>query len=217
MGAGDGEHPVDGEREEASSRTATAAVSRVLIFLLGTRVLASRSAPGSRIVEIDSWTRVPTAPPHVLGIANAGGTVLAVTDVRPTLGLPTPPLPRPLRAVVVGGEELRAAVAIEGVLGLESCAPGLAREPDGELPEGLGRYALGVLDLPPWRPLLIDLPAIVEALRLRRNGVAGPAGFDPRLRFDTPAGADSPAGSGFAGPDSQADPGSPADRGPQIQ
>lgn len=175
--------PETGAETEArpeEARPETGPASRALIFLLGTRVLATLSAPGGRVVEIDSWTRVPAAPAHLLGVANAQGSVLALVDVRRALGLPEPPWPSPLRAVVVGGDRLRAAVAIEGVLGFESCFPALARAPQGALPDGLEGYARGVLDLPPWRPLLVDLPAVVESLRLRR------AGSGPQLHPDSP-------------------------------
>jgi purine-binding chemotaxis protein CheW len=141
---------------------------RALVFRLGGRVLAAPGGAGGRVVEVDACTRVPTAPPYLIGLGNAGGTVLSLADVRPALGLPAAPWAWPLLAQVVGGEALRVAFAIEEVLGFEPYRPDRL-EPLGDgNPAGLAAFALGELALTPGRAVLLDLPRIVEALALKR-------------------------------------------------
>jgi purine-binding chemotaxis protein CheW len=163
---------VEEPRAAASTPAAETAVlprsPRALVFRLGGRVLAAATGAGGRVIEIESWTRVPTGPAHLLGLANAQGAVLPVVDARPLLGLPVAPWPWPLRALVAGGDELRAALAVEEVLGFEPC-PSDRIEPLGDgLPGGLRAHGRGVLALPRWRAVLIDLPRIFAALRVKR-------------------------------------------------
>jgi chemotaxis signal transduction protein len=142
---------------------------RALVFRLGGRVLAAAGGRGGRVIEVGALTRLPTAPAHVLGLANDQGTVLPVVDARPLLELPCPPWPRPLRAFVTAGE-LPAAFAVEEILGFEPYSPERLESPDDGLAAGLRRYARGSLVLPRWRATLLDMNRIVEALRVRRAG-----------------------------------------------
>jgi chemotaxis signal transduction protein len=146
------------------------AAPRALVFRLGGRVLAALAGAGGRVVEIESWTRVPTAPPHLLGLANAQGSVLPVVDARPLLGLPAAPWPWPLRALVTGGDGLRAALAVEEVLGFEPCPDDRVGPLGAGLPAGLAAHGCGELALPRWRATLIDVPRIVDALRIKPRG-----------------------------------------------
>jgi chemotaxis signal transduction protein len=140
---------------------------RALVFRLGGRVLAAASEPGGRVVEVDSCTRVPTGPPCLLGLANAHGTVLSILDVRPLLGLAAARWEWPLLAQVTGGDALRAAFAVEEVLGFEAFRPERLEGLDEGEVEGLRRFARGVLELSPGRAVLLDMPKIIEALRHR--------------------------------------------------
>jgi chemotaxis signal transduction protein len=142
---------------------------RALVFRLDGWVLASASAPGGRVVEVESCTRVPTGPACLLGLANAQGTVLAVVDIRPLLGLPAVPWEWPLRAQVVGGEAMRVAFAVEEILGFEPYRPERLEPLGDDAPEGLRSFSRGCVNLSSRRAVLIDVPRIVEALRYRTS------------------------------------------------
>jgi chemotaxis signal transduction protein len=102
-----------------------------------------------------------------VGLANAQGTVLSLVDVRPLLGLASAAWQWPLRAQVVDGQA-RVAIAVEEILGFDAFDPDHLEPLGEEVPEGLRSFGQGVLALPAGPAVLLDLPAIVEALKLRR-------------------------------------------------
>jgi chemotaxis signal transduction protein len=144
---------------------------RALVFRLGGRMLAAPSGPGGRVLEIDACTRVPTAPPYVLGLANAQGMVLPVIDIGPLLGLRPAPWKWPLFAHLVGGQAMRVAFAVEEVLGFEAYRPDLLEELGEEVPDGLRSFSRGGLGLPLAHAVLIDVPRILGALKVSRPGL----------------------------------------------
>lgn len=149
--------------------TAPRRTPRALVFRLGGRLLAAASDSAGRVVEIESCTRVPGAPSHLLGLANTQGTVLAVVDIRPLLGLPAEAWQWPLRAQVVGGESLRVAFAVEEILGFEAYRPDQSGSADAEIPDALRGFARACLRLPQGEAVLIDVNGIIAALRQRAN------------------------------------------------
>ncbi len=53
------------------------------------------------VIRVSEITRVPQAPPHVRGVANLRGRILAVVELRSRLGLPPAELTPRSRVVVV--------------------------------------------------------------------------------------------------------------------
>ena len=152
---------------EAPVATGVPAVTLpALVFRLGGQDLAAILSPGARIVDVDSWTRIPTAPPYVLGLANIKGKVLSVIDIREKVGLPGQPWSLPLRALELGSDALRVAVAIEEVVGHEGYDPAQRSAEDPS--EALGGYGLGKVDFAGHQVMLVDVLAAVDSLRLRK-------------------------------------------------
>ncbi len=135
-----------------------------LAFRLGGRDLAAFTASGCGVVEIDSWTRVPTAPKCVLGIANAQGRMLTVLDLRAELGLPQQAWRMPLQALALGDSEPRVAVAIDRALGFGSHVP-VEAQGEQAATEGLAGYGLGSIDIAGRRATLVDFSALLDTLR----------------------------------------------------
>lgn len=155
-----------GQESQDASRV-PASTSPALVFRLGGRDLAAILSSGARVVDIDSWTRIPTAPPYVLGLVNSKGRVLSVIDIREELGLPGQPWSLPVRALELGSDALRVAVAIEEVLGYERFDP--ARAGDEDPVGALGGYGKGKVELAGQQATLVDLLALVDSLRLRKT------------------------------------------------
>lgn len=104
-----------------STETPTQAVEapptgRACVVLLGGRPFAIDVTDTREVVVLGSTTPVPGAPPTVLGVMNLRGSIMPVVEARPLLGLPAHT--RSDRALVLADGDRRAAVVIEGVLGL---------------------------------------------------------------------------------------------------
>lgn len=135
---------------------------RACVFTIGGELFALDVAAVREVVTVDEVTPVPLAPPHVLGVANLRGTVLAVVDPRAVLGLESRPAGRRLRALVVAAAGCEVALVVDDVLGLESLEDPLAHPGPSRALAGL---ATGVVQ---WRgrPLIaLDAANLVAALR----------------------------------------------------
>jgi len=119
----------------------------------------------------DTITPVPGASRELLGVANLGGVVMPIVDVRPLLGLRTPTPRHPLTTLVVAEATVRVAMMIDAALGLEpfpSIAPSLPQP--GQLHSGLVR---GSLTRDSETIPLLDIPSLVRALTRSLRRVAG--------------------------------------------
>jgi purine-binding chemotaxis protein CheW len=103
-------------------------------------------------LEVDARgevTRVPGAPPAVLGVQNLRGRVLPVIDLALALGVPKAPRVHKEYLVVVQGQRDRAALVVDGVLAVGALA-GTAEDVDQGIIRGrlvAGEEVYGVLDV----------------------------------------------------------------------
>jgi purine-binding chemotaxis protein CheW len=140
-----------------------AGLRRACLFLLGGARFAVDVRQAQEIVVLDAVTRVPGGPAPLLGVTNVRGTVLAVADARPLLGLPPRGVTAGAQAVVLAEGDLRAAIPIDQILGLDWF--GEPREPDEGARRAFGRLALGVLRRGDEPFTLLDGRAVLDALR----------------------------------------------------
>jgi purine-binding chemotaxis protein CheW len=107
----------------------------------------------------DDYTIVPLAPPHLIGMTNLRGVIIPIVDLRVLLGLPAGA--GAVHALVVEANDVRIALAVDRVLGVESLDEPL--EPAEEVVEagGLqrGRLQRGDETVP-----ILDVVKIVESL-----------------------------------------------------
>jgi purine-binding chemotaxis protein CheW len=147
---------------------------RVCLFLLGGERLAVDVAHSRGVVVFEDATRVPGAPPHILGIANLRGRLVALLDIRPALGLPAPVRGRAGTALVIEHGGIDAAVAIDEVIGIETfddVHPLSERERARH-----GGFASARLARDDGPVMLLDAPRLIDALR---SGAAPPGHRPP--------------------------------------
>lgn len=122
--------------EEAEEAEVSETRDYVVIHLGGERY--GLPATSTReILRAPRLVRVPRAPSHIRGVINLRGEIVAVTDLRPLLGLPADELPAGGRLVVVEAAGLLTALLTEKVEGIrsisvdsiESCTEGLTGFP----------------------------------------------------------------------------------------
>jgi chemotaxis signal transduction protein len=145
-----------------------AGACRACLVAVEERVLAVEVGVAREVLVLEAHTRVPGAPPHVLGVVNRRGTVLAILDLRPLLGLASRPIERGARALVVQADEVQVGLLVDRVLGLETFdSPG---PPAAGGPDGAALRSRGLLPRRPGEPpaLLLDVPAVLDALRIGR-------------------------------------------------
>ena len=135
---------------------------RACVVLLGGRPFAVDVTDAREVVVVDITTPVPGAPPSLIGVMNLRGTVLPVVEARPLLGLPV--RTRSDRALVVADGEWRAAIVIEGVLGLTAL---------DDVQPAAGDVAPAAVADEPSRATLLDARAILAAIRRAWNPAPG--------------------------------------------
>lgn len=140
----------------------TGANDLLLVASLDGRSVALRAAEVQSVIELDSLSQIPGAPPHIAGLSALRSRVLTVIDARRSLELPSCDAVREQpHAAVVEVEGHLYALLVDGVddvvEALSDCAPLRAR-----LDHGWDRAALGMVETEAGPLLLLDVARIVE-------------------------------------------------------
>jgi purine-binding chemotaxis protein CheW len=144
--------------------TAVDGASRLLFFVLADEHLAVDIRWLRGVVAIDECTYVPSAPSHLLGLANLRGSALPVLDAGPALGLPERSADGRMLVLVVAAGEAQVGLAIDAVLGLEAAG---AVVPFGEgTPGSQQALGLGLVRRERGVALLLDVPKLLNTLRI---------------------------------------------------
>jgi purine-binding chemotaxis protein CheW len=115
------------------------------------------------VVVFDELTRVPTAAPHLLGIANLRGTAVPVLDAGPALGLTPQAVAGRCLALVVTAGLLPVALLVDRVLGLDTPAEVIPLETTASAARAA--FGLGLVRHPDGMALLVNLPPLLDAVR----------------------------------------------------
>ncbi len=113
----------------------------VLVFRLGGERYAIVSRLAREVLRIPRIVRIPRLSPSIRGIINLRGQIVAVSDLRPYLGLPCSEITEEGRLVVAQAGGVTTALAVEKVEGLRSI-PIAQIEPLTEGLTGLPREAV---------------------------------------------------------------------------
>lgn len=150
---------------------------RACLVSLGGEIFAVDVRRVREVVVFEEITRVPLAPPPVLGVANLRGEVIPIVDVRRLLGVASRRPHRFTKALVlgVGGP---VAVAIDEVLALEAFDDVLA--PSEAARKKYGGCVAGFVERGPAVVTLLDAVKLVDAVRPHGTGAGAAAGaLDP--------------------------------------
>ena len=114
--------------------------SGVLTVRVSGETHALPAAEVAEIVRPSGWTRVPNAPPSLLGLANLRGAVLPVVSLAALLGH-AEPAPSRTRRVVVAGKRERVGFLVDEVTALLPEGQGSTLDLDGLLARDFTRAA----------------------------------------------------------------------------
>lgn len=148
----------------AETITEESKLGLLIIEIAGERY-GVRSSSVHEIVRHRQWTAVPGAPPTLPGIISQRGLILPIVEMRALLGLPETELQRSARFVVVQHNEIDMALLVDSVIDLASIADSTFSLPPGATESRRDRFVRGMTDIEN-RPLaLLDLDAVIAALR----------------------------------------------------
>ncbi len=162
------------EREGGPARARPPTRVRACLVVLGGEQFAVDVGSLREVMVVDRLTAVPGAPSFVRGVANLRGEVLAILDVAPALGLPPSRIGPRGKALVIEPATSQVAIATDAVLGLETFDE--FRPSDDPGAEERAAFGVGWLERDGGLVTLLDVPKVVNALRLRARGAAGPRG-----------------------------------------
>ena len=142
---------------------------RACYFRLGEQLLALGSEHLRQVVVVGNLTRVPRVGPELLGLFSVRGAILPLIDLRPLLGLPTPPIQAAGTAALTEFEGHQLAFHLDEVFGFfpykfvtgkpvtGKTAPG---HPDSALPA----FSRGTVTHGDLQAVLIDVAKVMNAL-----------------------------------------------------
>lgn len=118
---------------EESDEAAASETRDYVVFRLGGERYALPSAVAREVLRLPRMVRVPRVAGHIRGVINLRGQIVAVTDLRPLLGLAGDDMPAASQLIVVEAAGLLTALLTERVEGIRTLDLA-AIEP---IPEGL--------------------------------------------------------------------------------
>jgi purine-binding chemotaxis protein CheW len=133
-----------------------------VVFQLGAERFALPSVAAREVLRLPRLVRVPRVARHIRGVINLRGQIVAVTDLRPLLGLPGEDIPASGRLVVVEAAGVTTALLTEEVEGIRSISVD-AIEPVTEGLSGFPREAAeGQLVIDKGLVVLLDMGQILS-------------------------------------------------------
>jgi len=143
-------------REEARTREAV----DCLVCRLGGEEYAFETWFAAEVIRVPRLVKVPEAPEVIVGIFNLRGEITAATDVRPLVGLASPPLGPSARILVVKGKGFTTGILAEAALGVQGLLLEELRHPEGEpRPFSKGEFRRGDAAAVTW----LDLEALLAS------------------------------------------------------
>lgn len=145
---------------------------RACLVSLGGEIFAVDVQRVREVVVFEEITRVPLAPPPVIGVANLRGEVIPLVDVRPLLGVVPRRPQRFTKGLVVAVDASLVAVAVDEVIALEAFDDVIA--PSEAARRKYGACAAGFLARGPALVTLLDATKLIAAVRPEATGrIAG--------------------------------------------
>jgi chemotaxis signal transduction protein len=138
---------------------------RACVFTLAGEAFAVDVRYAREVVDFATWTAVPRAPGHVLGVANLRGVIVPIVDIQPLLGRGSRGGRGVVRALVMEQRGFQVGIAIDDVLGLEPFETVVPLSDRSR--REYGEFAIGLLARGDGFVTLLDSPGILHSARMR--------------------------------------------------
>ena len=137
--------------------------NRACVVTLGGHPFAVDVRDTREVVMLEPLTVMPGAPAPLVGVANLRGSVLGVAEARPLLGLPSQPVTHGTPALVIAVGDVRAALLIDRVVGLDWFETPLPLDTNDPRPGAA--VAAGLVPHADDYATLLDAGRLLDALR----------------------------------------------------
>lgn len=155
-------------RQQPDSADSRASETRLkfLICQLNDEWFGIEATAIREISRIGLITRVPNTPNYVLGVVNLRGNITAVVDIRDILGLERRPLGAAGRIVVGEVDNVQAGIVVEAVVEVAEVRQSQIEPPLLTLGQERALYSTGVMQYNKQLLILLNLPVILEKLKV---------------------------------------------------
>lgn len=143
-------------------------VEKYLVFQIGAE---SYGMPLLQVQEIRTYTpttRVPGAPPYVLGVINLRGNIIAVLDARARFGLELPPDEQATVIIVAQVEGKTFGLRVDSVSDVVEVPLNEVQPPPPIASEETRRFLNGLVQVGERVLILINLPEIFDLSEISR-------------------------------------------------
>lgn len=159
------------QRLEEDDSGAASAVRRSLIrFKLGGEAFAVDGGACREILRLPRLLPIPRLPGHIAGIFNLRGEIVAVTDLRPLLGLPAAPAADRPQVIVVSAGDYETALLTDGGCDMLEIDPQTIEAPGSTLNSFAADIVCGRAADPRGGILLLDVARLGARPELRCRG-----------------------------------------------
>lgn len=159
----EGHEPIEAE-EKVEARP-------LLRFRLGDSLLAVDATQVDEVTDVTTYTPVPVAPAHVVGLMNLRGHAIPIVDLHRVFELTSHGTEESVpRVVIVRVDDMRVGLMCDRVLGVEDVRLDAFAEPDAFAGQSLEPYARALLHDDDGVTVVLDLPVLLEALRVSEQG-----------------------------------------------
>jgi len=147
---------------------------RACLVVLGGEQFAIDVRRLREVMVVGRPTAVPGAPSFVRGVANLRGEVITLLDIAPVLGLPSCGVGPMSKALILEPASSQVAIVVDEVVGLETFDE--FRSDDDPVPTTQAAFGVGWLEREGRLLTLLDVPGVVETLRIRAREAAASHG-----------------------------------------
>lgn len=140
-----------------------------ITFTLGGEVYAFATDYAAEVIRVPKLVKVPGVQELIVGIFNLRGEIIAAMDIRPLLGISSPPLSASSRVIVIKGEGFTTGILTEAVLGVHPLPLGLFEPVVKSVAPTAREFLRGQINLDGEMTILLDIQNLLAAPQLVVN------------------------------------------------
>ncbi len=140
-----------------------------ITFTLSGEIYAFATGFAAEVIRVPKMVRLPGVHELIVGIFNLRGEIIAAMDIRPLLGIPSPPLAATAKVIVVKGEGFTSGILAESVLGVHPFPVGMFEPVVKSVAPAARELLKGQINLDGEMTILLDMQKLLASPQLVVN------------------------------------------------